>query len=92
MLPPHEGYETSVESGKEDERLIWTKKVPSKPGKYITRYMDETTGRMRYGTYMVYKYGIRRVHLTRPVEIAVFDSRKLEFSKRVENAEQCDES
>ena len=57
MLPPHKGYETSVESGKEDERLIWTKEVPTKPGKYITRYMDETTGRMHYGTFTIYKYG-----------------------------------
>ena len=57
MLPPHEGYETSVELGKEDERLIWTKEVPTKPGKYITRYMDETTGRMHYGTFTIYKSG-----------------------------------
>ena len=88
MLPPHKGYETSVESGKEDERLIWTKEVPTKLGKYITRYMNETTGRMRYGTYTVHQYGIRRVHLTRPVETAVFDSWKLEFSKRVEDEEK----
>lgn len=65
----------------------WSKEVPTKPGKYVTRYVDEETGRMRYGTYTVYKSGIRRVHLTRPVEIAAFDSWKLEFSKRVENVE-----
>ena len=57
MLPPHEGYETSVESGKEDERLIWTKEVPIKPGEYNIRYMDKTTGRMRYGTFTIYKSG-----------------------------------
>ena len=67
--------------------MIWTKEVPTKPGKYITRYVGEETGRMRYGTYTVYKSGIRMVHLTHPVEIAVFDSWKLEFSKRVEDAE-----
>lgn len=70
--------------------MEWSKEVPTKPGKYIIRYVDEKTGRMWYGTYTVYKSGIRRVHLTRPVEIAVFDSWKLEFSKRVENAEYCD--
>lgn len=87
MLPPHKGYETSVESGKEDERLIWTKEVPTKPGKYITRYVDEETGRMRYGTYTVYPNGVGGICFKRPVESSVLESWKFEFSKRVENVE-----
>ena len=90
MLPPHEGYETSVESGKEDERLIWTKKVPSKPGKYITRYMDETTGRRRYGTLTIhlsgrYEFAYGGGNVRNGCNAPAYGS--IEYSKRVEDME-----
>ena len=90
MLPPHEGYETSVESGKEDEKMIWTKEVPSKPGKYITRYTDETTGRRRYGTLTIhlsgrYVFAFKGGNVRKGCKPPVYGP--AEYSKRVEDVE-----
>ena len=70
--------------------MEWSKEVPTKPGKYITRYVDEKTGRMHYGTLTVhlsgwsefaYKGGNVRKGCNPPVYGPT------EYSKRVEDVE-----
>lgn len=69
--------------------MVWTKEAPTKPGKYIIRYMDETTGRMHYGTYVVYKSGMYGYtydgNVRKGCKPPVYAP--TEYSKRVEDVE-----
>ena len=86
MSPPCESYETSMGTGKGDEIVIWTKEVPTKPGKYIARYKDDDTGRVRYIEATVEKFGSLPFLHGIPYKYRHDIHGRVEYSKRAGNA------
>ena len=66
--------------------MIWTKEVPTKPGKYIARYKDDDTGRVRYIEATVEKFGSLPFLHGIPYKYHHDIHGRVEYSKRAGNA------